>query len=195
MMETLEAWDKALFLYLNGDAGPVMDRIMILFSEKLFWIPLYLLLLWLIYKSYGLRGALYAMLAVAVCITLTDQTSVALFKKTILRYRPCKNLALEGMVHNPVSCGGWHGFVSSHAANFFGVATLIGLSLRHRFPNILLWLYIWAGAIGYSRIYLGKHYPADVVGGAILGILLGYSVYLGYQYLLEKGGAKASEGP
>lgn len=183
MWETLEAWDKALFLYLNGDAGPVWDRIMTLISEKLFWLPLYLLFLWLLYRAYGTKGALLALLAAAVSILLTDQSSVQLFKFQFERYRPCKNLVLEN-VHNPVACGGKFGFVSSHAANFFGIATLIGLALKHVHSRILLWLYLWAALIGYSRVYLGKHYPADVLFGAILGILIGALVHWGYQKLL-----------
>lgn len=196
MIETLEAWDKELFLLLNGDAGPVMDWIMVYVSEKFFWLPLYVLFLWLLYRAYGVKGALLAMLAVAVSITLTDQSSVELFKFQFERYRPCKNLALQGLFHKPevIGCGGWYGFVSSHAANFFGVSTVIGFSLRHRFPRILLWLYLWAGLIAYSRIYLSKHYPADVVGGALLGILLGYLVYLGYRWSLQRSGAMDARG-
>lgn len=186
MWETLEYWDRALFLYLNGDAGPVWDQVMILISEKLFWIPVYLILIYLLYRSFGVKGVLFAFLAVAVQITLTDQISVQLFKKTILRFRPCEHLRITELAHNPVPCGGKHGFVSSHAANFFGLATLLGFALRHAYPRILFWLYLWAALIGYSRIYLGKHYPADVLGGALLGILLGYLVYLGYRYLLKR---------
>lgn len=186
MFEKLEGWDQKLFLLLNGDGGAFWDQVMILTSEKLFWIPLYLIFIWLLYRSYGVKGVLFSVLAVAVLITLTDQSSVQLFKKTILRYRPCKNLDLEGLVHNPVACGGWHGFVSSHAANFFGLATLIGMALSPAHPRALYWLYLWAALIGYSRIYLGKHYPADVVGGALLGILIGWGVYRLYRWVLER---------
>lgn len=184
MLETLEAWDKALFFLMNGDAGPTMDRIMELVSEKLFWIPLYLLFLYLLFRSYGVKGVLLSLLAVAVLITLTDQTSVQLFKFQFERLRPCK--AFEDLINNPVACGGPFGFVSSHAANFFGLVTFLFFSLRHRYPRIGLFLFPWAALIGYSRIYLGKHYPADVVGGAILGILIGYLVHRLFLWILDR---------
>jgi len=191
MTEILEAWDKELFLLLNGNAGPAMDWFMVMVSEKYFWLPLYVLFLWLIYRNYGVKGALLAILAVAVSVTMTDQSSVQLFKFQFERFRPCHNLELQGLFHQPevIGCGGRFGFVSSHAANFFGVSTLIGLSLRHRYPRIMLWLYLWAGLIAYSRVYLAKHYPADILGGAILGILLGYLAYLGYRWALQRSGA------
>ena len=84
-----------------------------------------------------------------------------------MRYRPCKNAELTATLHNPVGCGGWYGFASSHATNTFAVAIFVSLLLKKRAAWI--GLLCWAALVSYSRIYLGKHYPADVVGGAMLG--------------------------
>jgi undecaprenyl-diphosphatase len=175
MLETLNNWDTQLFLTLNGWNSPFWDTIMYWISGKTNWIPLYVVLLG--YLGYTFRWkSLWILLGTAVLITMSDQASVHLFKETFERLRPCHQDHLAGMVHLVNDyCGGRYGFVSSHASNHFAVAMFTALWIRKWW----YWTFImvWAGIISYSRIYLGVHFPGDVIFGAILGILLAWGVY------------------
>jgi undecaprenyl-diphosphatase len=116
------------------------------------------------------------LLGVAVLITMSDQTSVHLFKETFQRLRPCQQDDIAGLVHLVNDyCGGMYGFVSSHASNSFGIAVFTGLFLARRYYWIII--LAWAALVGYSRVYLGVHFPGDIIGGALLGSLLAYGLY------------------
>jgi len=176
--------DTQLFLTINGCHNETWDTIMWWISGKTTWWPFYLLLL--MFLAYKKRWQLAVMVIfIAVSITLTDQTSVHLFKNVFLRLRPCHEPALEGLVHIVNNkCGGQYGFISSHAANSFGVAMLTLLWIRTWWFSALMMT--WATLIGYSRIYLGVHYPGDVIGGAIWGILCGWLVFLLFRWIMNK---------
>lgn len=190
MLESLETFDKELFVTLNGLHHPAMDPVMTAISGTILWLPLYALLLYLLGKRYGWRALLVIVPLVAVVVLLADQTSVHLFKNQFLRFRPCKNAELAAIIHNPVGCGGWYGFVSSHATNTFAIAMFVSLLLKQR--AMWIGLLCWAALVSYSRIYLGKHYPADLVGGAALGALIGWLVSLGFPPLLARLQASAN---
>jgi undecaprenyl-diphosphatase len=177
MIENLEKIDKNLFLFINSHHNPLWDNIMWLVSNKFFWIPFYAILLFILIKKYR-NSWLLLLLIIAITVLITDQTSV-LIKNIVARYRPCHNLQLQNIVHIVKNhCGGMYGFVSSHSANSFGIATLIYILMKR---NDWLLMYLWAILIGYSRIYLGVHYPFDVLGGAFLGIAAG--IITGYIFL------------
>ena len=169
----MEALDSRLFLFLNGLHADWLDAVMISITEMWPWIPIYLLLLFLVFKRYGKRGW-WILLAVAVVILCSDQLSAHVCKPLFHRLRPCFNPDLEGLVHLPRGLpGGHYGFVSSHAANTFAVAAFLTAALRKSYRHIGWWLYAWALISSYSRIYIGVHYPGDIFAGAALGILIG----------------------
>jgi undecaprenyl-diphosphatase len=175
MVNWLVAIDTQLFLFLNGLHTPFLDPIMVFFSGKITWLPLYLIIIFFMYKQFGWR-LLWPLLGVALVVVLADQTSVHLFKNVFERLRPCHNPDIKEMVHLAASrCGGKFGFVSSHAANTFGVATFLALLFKRRWFKVSILL--WAAIVSYSRIYLGVHYPGDVLVGGLLGYICGIAVW------------------
>ena len=165
--------DAQLFLFLNGLHADWLDPVMVAITKMWPWIPLYLLLLFLVFKQYGKRGW-WILLGVCVVILCSDQLSAHVCKPLFQRLRPCFNPELEGLVHLPNGLpGGRFGFVSSHAANTFAVASYLTGVLWRRYRWIGWVLYGWAFLSSYSRIYVGVHYPGDIVAGAALGILIG----------------------
>jgi undecaprenyl-diphosphatase len=152
---------------------PFLDGLMLLLSSKWFSIPIYFLLTVVLYRLFGLRKLGWIAVASVVLVILTDQGSVFLFKDVFQRLRPCHEPQLESLVRLVTgNCGGKYGFVSSHAANTFGLAAFMFALLRP-LSNWFGLLFIWAAIIGVSRVWLGVHYPGDVVAGAFFGLSVG----------------------
>ena len=173
-MENLQKIDEYLFRLINSTGWQKMDEVMILISSKWFWIPLYIFILYTLYKTFQ-KDFFKVLFSLGILIFLADFGSVQLFKEIFQRARPCHLLEEIRVVNG---CGGPFGFVSSHAANSFSIAFFISLLLRKYwwFVN----LFSWAVLIGFSRIYLGVHYPFDILGGMFWGLfvsLLAYYIY------------------
>ena len=174
MIETLELIDQHLLLWLNSKHSVFFDGFMYLVSDKYIWVPFYLVILVFMIRKYRWKS-LWIILAVVVMITLSDQVS-NLLKYGIKRPRPCKDPEIGYLVHIVKNyCSGAYGFVSAHAANSFALATFVSKLSRKKW--ITTGMYIWASVVSYSRIYLGVHYPGDVICGAIIGALLALIIH------------------
>jgi undecaprenyl-diphosphatase len=173
----LEHLDQQFFLILNSANSPFWDKVMYFMSMRVVWAPLYLAILIYLGIKYKRRLGIIV-LFIIIAVVLTDQSSV-IIKNAVDRPRPCHESSIQGLVHMVNGeCGGIYGFVSSHAANSFNVALLSLMFVKRRWFSVFI--LIWASAVSYSRIYLGVHYPGDVLCGAILGALIGWSVYKCY---------------
>ena len=183
LLEQLENIDRDLFLYLNGFHNPFMDHVMWYISQKWFWIPLYIFFLFYAYRQLGWKGTAGILVSCILCVLVTDQLSVHLFKNYFQRYRPSHNEDIKHLVHcvtrpnGDVYRGGLYGFVSSHAANHMAIATLLWLQFS-KFSKYWSLLFIWVAIVSYSRIYLGVHYPADILVGLFLGAIVGWGISL-----------------
>jgi undecaprenyl-diphosphatase len=146
---------------------------MIFLSAKWVWLPLYGVLLFLLYRKYGNHLWVY-LTGILLSILLADQLTSLVMKPHFARLRPCHEESLQDYLMMVNRCGGSFGFASSHAANTFALAVFFTKLFRH--PGYYL-LWLWALMISYSRIYLGAHYPGDVLVGGLLGGVLGYLCY------------------
>lgn len=178
--------DKLILMKLNGSDSIFWDGFMYIVTNTKTWIPAAIALLYVIFKNNNIRRSITILCLIAVVITLADQTASGLCKPLFERFRPTKDPEFMYMVDvvNNYRAGGMYGFISSHAANTFAVATFISLLVRNGIMTFMM--YIWALIPTYSRVYLGVHYPGDVFFGLIDGILCGALVYFIYKLVLKK---------
>lgn len=182
MLEWFQEIDKGLFLLFNGLGSPYLNCFMIFMSNKYVWIPLYLVLIYRLYQVHGLKLYL-PLLALLLVILCTDQTTSTFMKPYFARLRPCKDPDLMGLMTIIDDCRGKFGFASGHAANSFGVASFFYLKEKSK-PMIALM--VWAGVVSYSRVYLGVHYPGDIIAGGLIGFSFAYLWLKLYQKITLK---------
>ncbi len=176
MLEFLKQLDQDILLAINGLHTPWLDNLMMTFTHGAAWLPFFLVIIGMLIYRYR-WAAVTLLLLTAITILLTDQLSASLIKPLVGRLRPSHNPQLEGILHLVNGYrGGMYGFVSSHAANSFGVATFLWLASRQRIAWIWI-MYVWAGLFAFTRIYLGVHYPSDIVVGALLGMAVGWFLF------------------
>ena len=176
MIEKLESIDHSLVLAINAMHSTFLDSFMWFLSGSYILLLLIPFIFYFLFKEYRSKQLLWIFAAVVLTVILTDQLSVHAFKEVFQRYRPSHNLLLKSQLHlheypdGSFYGGGKFGFVSSHAANYFGILTIISSLIRQGWVKIIL-LTI-ALLVIYSRVYLGVHYVSDVLCGALLGFVL-----------------------
>ncbi|MEW4924228.1 phosphatase PAP2 family protein [Algibacter sp. 2305UL17-15] len=185
MMDQILQYDKELFLFLNGLGSSTWDNFWLVVTYKFSSIPLYALLLFLLYKQYGLKSLLIFMVVVALMITFTDQIT-NVFKRTFERPRPCGEADLIDRMRMVAAYCGKYGFFSGHSSNSMSTAVFAGLALRASYKNFIFVLLFWSVAVAYSRIYVGVHYPLDIICGMTFGAMSGFLFYKLAMYSIKR---------
>jgi len=183
MLEKILSLDEKLFIYLNGLGSETYDGLWLIITKQTNWIPLFILLLYLIFKKLGTKQTLYLLLFVAILLLFTDQIT-NVFKNGFQRLRPCNNPAINSFIRVVQSRKSF-GFFSGHAANTMAVSTFLYLTLKHKFKYFGL-LFLWPLIFAYSRIYLGLHYPLDIICGYLCGLTLGFLMFKLYTIAQKK---------
>ncbi len=185
MIEQLLQYDAELFLYLNNLGTPTWDGLWLLITNKLTFVPLYAILLFLLYKKFGLKALLVFVVTVALMITFTDQIT-NVFKRGFARPRPCRASDIMDQVRFIAVRCGKYGFFSGHSSNSMAAAVFAGLMLRPYYKNLIFILLFWSAVVAYSRIYVGVHYPLDIVCGLTFGAFAGFMFFKLGNYLLKR---------
>lgn len=179
MLEWLIELDRQLFLFLNGLNAGWLDPVMQFITEKYTWFPVYGLVIAFIIWRFRWQSIMI-LVSIAMVVAACDQTTSAFMKPFFERFRPCHQPDIQSLVHVVEGCGGKFGYASSHAANTFGVAMFLFHLFRHFYRN-MGWVFVWAAVVSYSRIYVGVHYPGDILTGALIGCFFGYMIFYFYQ--------------
>ena len=186
MLEVLVEYDRKLFLFLNGLGSATFDGFWLFVTNKWGSIPLYVILLLLSIRYLGWKRTGVLLVAVGLLITNTDQLA-NFFKYGVGRLRPCHDDQIfELMRLVKRSCGGKFSYFSAHAANSMALASFFYFVLRDHIKKLAPLLLLWALLVGYSRIYIGVHYPADVLTGIFIGYLFGWLYAKLYIFALHK---------
>ena len=180
-MESILTLDKKLFLFFNSFHSTWMDPVMYMLTQTWFWLPLYLFVIYFIIKKYGKKSYI-PLLFLILAVTISDQTC-NLIKNSTERHRPSREVSLANDIHlyqksdGTFYRGGVYGYPSAHASNSMVLAVFIIIFIAHKRKWILAIALLWSLLMGYTRIYLGVHYPFDVLSGFLLGFIITYPLF------------------
>lgn len=186
MIDLLIDKDVELLIYLNNLGSEQWDGFWLVLTNKFSAIPLYLLLLYFTFKKFGFKETIIAVLFVIVLISISDQTS-NLFKYGFKRLRPCHDENILNLIRLVKErCGGLYSYFSAHASNSMAIAIFFSFLLKSSYKTLPFFLILWALLIAYSRVYIGVHFPLDVLTGAIIGGFYGILFYKLFKVFLKK---------
>lgn len=190
MIDVLNSLDRTLFLFINSIHFNFLNPIMGFLSGQIIWVPVLVYFFWYSLKNHGKNFTGFYLLFLFLSIIASDVTSSYILKNIFNRYRPCREIDLMPLINNfGQRCGGKFGFVSSHAANSVALITFSLKSLHFK-KSWIYFIWIFPCMVGLSRIYLGVHYPGDILGGAIVGSL--WAIVFSKMLLLSYGANRKS---
>jgi undecaprenyl-diphosphatase len=182
MIDQLIEWDKELLIFLNSFHTAWLDPVMLLITKTFFWLPLYAFLIYLMFRNFK-KETWLILIGAGITILLCDQITSTFMKPFFARLRPSQDPSMAGLIHLVNNYkGGLYGFASGHAANTFGVALFVWLTLKPVYKWIWV-IFIWAALMTYTRIYLGVHFPGDIIVGATIGLCCGWMGYKASNHL------------
>lgn len=184
MLEQLVNLDKKLLIFLNNLGSEPFDGFWLLVTKQVNWVPIFAVILYLVFKNLGWRHAVLIIVMIALLLVLTDQTTNHLFKYRFLRLRPCSDPSLDGLIR-AVKTSSTFSFISGHASNSMAVAFFLYKVLKP-YLKYMGFIFLWPLIFAYSRIYLGLHFPADIICGYIWGICMAFVVLRGYAIARDK---------
>ena len=184
MLELLDQWDQQLFLLINGLHHPWIDPIMLAITSRYHPIPIYILAIGFMLWKYKWKG-LWLLITVISTILIANHITAEMMKPFFERFRPCRNLNIKEQIHLLIKCKGTYGMASSHASSSVAMITTLWLLFKNR-VNWIRYLYIWVLLVIYSRIYVGVHYPGDVIIGSLVGLAVSFGLVFLYRRLDQK---------
>lgn len=179
MIETIRYAEYEWFLWLNSFHSPLWDTIMFWVTYRFTWLPLYLYIIYFLFKNIRF-DFVRSLLFVLISVGLADRITSGLMKPYFQRFRPCHDPVIQHIIHVVGNCGGQYGFVSSHASNSFALVMAMFILFKNYKieSNLPLFLLFWAIIVSYSRIYVGVHFPTDIIVGGLIGGLIPIAIYL-----------------
>ncbi len=174
MIQTLNDIEYDWFLWLNSFHSSIFDELMSIITYRLTWLPLYAFLIYFLFKTYG-KSFWQNLIFIILSVGLSDRITSVFIKPYFQRLRPCHDTMIQKVVHIVGDCGGEFGFASSHAANSF--ALFMCFYLLNGYSKLNFFLLFWAIIVSYSRIYIGVHFPTDIIVGASVGMLISVLIY------------------
>ena len=184
ILEWLKRLDVELLLAMNGSESLFWDGVMKVITSTWVWLPMFVVLFCILIRNNTLKSFFLTLAAIALTVTLCDQVASGICKPLFERFRPTQDPYVMYLIDIVDGYrGGRFGFISSHAANTFGVAVFLSCLFRSAPVSVLM--YVWALLSSYSRIYLGVHYPGDILCGCLCGCLIGWLMFLLYRRLMR----------